>query len=402
MILQTFVYSITFIFILVILIDIINLGRDWFLRIKIGRFNSHLTWNQTIINKGKQWLNQTPKIRVTDNTRLILIDILRGSYSNKTIQHWQEAALLLGLAEPSKNDEELQREVRVYLGRNFNEEGNWRRKPLHVDGAILAYALMKLDFIDIDKYRPALDYTWNLILDHIGEDRTVQYRKSNKTYRYVDTIGFICPFLIAYGLRYEKEECISLAYKQIMEYKKYGLIDKSFIPCHAYDINNKLPLGLYGWGRGLGWFGIGLIDAWKELPNDHKYKKELEQLVVSFSSTIRQFQQENGSWNSTVTRNESRADSSATATLAWFLLNAHEVIQSQEENWLALERAINYLMNVTRRDGGIDFSQGDTKDIGVYSSMFTIMPFTQGFAIRSMNLYMQKARTSTSKIKNVS
>lgn len=44
-------------------------------------------------------------------------------------------------------------------------------------------------------------------------------------------------------------------------------------------------------------------------------------------------------------------------------------------------------MKVTRRNGIIDFSQGDTKDIGVYSQLFDKMPFTQGLAIRSINKY---------------
>ena len=39
-------------------------------------------------------------------------------------------------------------------------------------------------------------------------------------------------------------------------------------------------------------------------------------------------------------------------------------------------------MSVTRRDGAIDFSQGDTKDIGVYSMLFDVLPFTQGLALR--------------------
>ena len=60
---------------------------------------------------------------------------------------------------------------------------------------------MKLDFIDPDQYKAALDYTWELIKDHIGEDGTVGYRKSMQNYRYVDTIGFICPFLVAYGIK---------------------------------------------------------------------------------------------------------------------------------------------------------------------------------------------------------
>jgi len=39
-------------------------------------------------------------------------------------------------------------------------------------------------------------------------------------------------------------------------------------------------------------------------------------------------------------------------------------------------------MKVTRRNGAIDFSQGDTKGIGIYASTFDVMPFTQGLAIR--------------------
>ena len=39
-------------------------------------------------------------------------------------------------------------------------------------------------------------------------------------------------------------------------------------------------------------------------------------------------------------------------------------------------------MSVTRRDGTIDFSQGDTKDIGVYSMLFEVLPFTQGMVLR--------------------
>lgn len=404
MILPILIYVICFLLIVVLLIDLMYRGSDWFLRIKMGRFENKLNWNHKITKKGRQWLRNTPKIRVTDQTRLIFIDMLKGNYSNNTIQHWQEAALILGLADSvkSNNDEKIKEEIQGFLEGKFDKQGQWRHKPIHVDGAILAYALMKLDFVNTDKYKPALDFTWNLIKEHIGKDGTVLYRKSMENYRYVDTIGFVCPFLIAYGMRYKLEECVTLAIQQIMEYEKYGLLKDSYIPCHAHEINQKLPLGLYGWGRGLGWFAIGLIDAWKELPRNHRFKKDLENLVVSFAKTIGHFQQENGSWNWIVTRNESRADSSTTATLGWFLLNASEIKENSDENWSNAERAMDYLMKVTRRDGGIDFSQGDTKDIGVYSSLFNIMPFTQGFAIRSINCYLEKVNKKCETVKNVS
>lgn len=35
-------------------------------------------------------------------------------------------------------------------------------------------------------------------------------------------------------------------------------------------------------------------------------------------------------------------------------------------------------MASTQRNGAIDYSQGDTKGIGMYSTVFSIMPFIQG------------------------
>jgi unsaturated rhamnogalacturonyl hydrolase len=152
-------------------------------------------------------------------------------------------------------------------------------------------------------------------------------------------------------------------------------------------VENKIPLGLYGWGRGLGWFAIGLIDTWTELPVNSEHRNELEKIVVNYAKAITTFQQENGSWNWTVGRNECRADSSTTATLGWFMLNASRISEISNECLASTDKAIKYLMKVTRRNGAVDFSQGDTKDIGVYSMSFNVLPFTQGFCIRTINLY---------------
>lgn len=224
-----------------------------------------------------------------------------------------------------------------------------------------------------------------MIQEHIGEDGTIEYRKFMKGYRYVDTIGFICPFLVTYGIRYNKSECIDLAVKQIKEYETYGMLNLTHIPCHAYRLEDKVPLGLYGWGRGLGWFAIGLIDVWNELPENNSYKPVLEESVRKFAKATMKFQQQ-GNWNWTVTRNECGPDSSATSTLGWFMLNAAKIEDISKECLESADKAIGYLMGVTRRNGAVDFSQGDTKDIGVYSTLFDILPFTQGFCIRLINL----------------
>ena len=368
---------------LIIIIDMISIFFTWQSRIHIGRYNNYESWGKNIVNIGERWLNSTPKIKVTDNTRLIAIDMIKGNYTKSAIQNWQEAALLLGLGEAvKKNNDSTKLAIEKFLNNNFNSDGSWKNENKYVDSAILAYAVMNLEYIDTNKYKKAFNNTYELIKDHIGQDGTVQYRKFMSNYRYVDTIGFICPFLISYGLKYDNQESIKLAVKQIEEYNKYGMISNSNIPFHAYSIDNKDPLGLYGWGRGLGWYAIGLIDSYLELPNDNIYKKQLQEYVIKFAKTAIKYQQDSGNWNWTVSRKESRADSSATATLCWFLLNASDIDSISKECKYAYEKGIKYLMSVTRRNGVVDFSQGDTKDIGVYSILFDKLPFTQGFCIR--------------------
>lgn len=400
MIIHLFTYLLFFFFLLIFCIDLIPILRDWLLRIKIGKYDNLNIWRQAVLEKTSDWLIKTPKIKVTDNSRLIILDMLRGDYTNSNIQHWQEGSLLLGLTEylKSNHDPTLIKNIEKYLESTFDHEGQWIYKPKNIDVAILAYAILKLDIIEVSKYKKAFDYVWELIKEHIGEDGTVLYRRSMKPYRYVDTIGFICPFLISYGLKYKKIDCIDLALSQIRNYENYGIHKELNIPVHAFHIGNKMPLGLYGWGRGLGWYAIGVIDSWNELPGNHKYKKELEKIVIKFAEAVMKSQQSDGSWTWTVNRNECTKDSSTTATLSWYLVNAGKIDEISEQCNQSSEKALKYLMSVTRKTGAVDFSQGDTKDIGVYSNLFNILPFTQGFSLRTVTSYIDRNKTKYSKV----
>ena len=84
---------------LVVIIDLIPKFMYFQGRIHIGRYSENSIWYKKINGIGEKWLNNTPKIKVTDNTRLIAIDMLKGNYTKSAIQNWQEAALLLGLGE---------------------------------------------------------------------------------------------------------------------------------------------------------------------------------------------------------------------------------------------------------------------------------------------------------------
>lgn len=374
-------------FLVVIIIDLFPQFNSWQGRIKIGRYQNEADWHNKVLSVSTKWLNQTPTIKLTDNKQFIIFDILKGNYKRASIQHWQEAALLLGLYESYKisKDHKVKISIDNYINSKIDATGNWSVAPKEIDGVILAYALLTIDWVDHSKIKPALDAMWLLVQDLVGEDGTAHYRKSMKNYRYVDTIGFICPFLTCYGVVFQNDAAVKLAVKQITEFNKYGMLPGAFLPCHTYQTQTKLGAGLYGWGRGLGWYAIGLIDSWTNLPDQHELKSELTKSVVAFAKMAMRFQNDNGSWNWLVTCKETRADSSATATLAWFLANAASIEELQSDCLISKAKAMSYLMKVTRRDGAIDFSQGDTKGIGVHSQEFDILPFTQGFCLRTIN-----------------
>lgn len=371
---------------IVLLIDWIPQVNTWQSRIKIGRMTEVSSWQKAILFKSKQWLKKTPTIKLTDNNRFIIVDMLRGNYKRNAIQSWQEAALVLGITAHYKhsNDDQLKTAIDAYVQSKITTSGNWKTPINETDGVILGYALLQTPWLDHEQLKPAYDALWQLMLLLKGTQATVSYKHHTQKYRYVDTIGFICPFLIEYGQKFKVPEAVDLAIQQIEEFNQFALLSDTFIPCHTYSVESKLPVGLFGWGRGLGWYAIGLIDAWIALDAAHPKKQEMTTYVEKFAKMAMQFQRKNGSWGWIIMHESARSDSSTTATLAWFLTNAATIPSIQQVCETAKEKALHYLMSVTRRDGAIDFSQGDTKGIGIHSQEFDILPFTQGFALRSV------------------
>jgi len=380
-------YLLLFLLLTIILIDVIPQFKTWQSRIHIGRFQNRESWVAKVLKISTKWLKKTPTIPLTDNKRLIILDILRGSYRRNTIQSWQEASLFLGLTQQLKATESVQIQIQLenFAASKMDSTGAWKVKPTDSDHVMLAYAFISSEFVDSVKYRPAFDETYHLILSLKGSDGTVAYKNYNRDYRFVDTIGFICPFLVTYGLKFNIPDAIDLGVSQILEYQKYGMMLNENIPCHTFLTDTKIPAGLYGWGRGLAWFAIGLIDTWNALPSEHLHKSTLQDIVTKTARSAFRFQRENGGYNWLLFVKESRFDSSTTAAMCWFFTLAAQIPEITEQCLAARESGLKYLQSVTRRNGAVDFSQGDTKGIGVYSQNFDILPFTQGHVLRTLN-----------------
>ena len=279
-----------------LILSIIIFGVDFYFymlnrycRYHIGRWNNYDEWLSNVKNISIKWTRKTPVVKMTDNNRWMVIDMINGKYKNNNIQSWQLGGLLLGLCEC--NDKEAKEAINKLIIKLIDKDGNWVTKPTNVDCGLLSYAILK-NSKDYKKIKPAMDYSIGIIEKNICEDGMIAYTSDkNVDERYVDTLGFVCPFLQLYSNIYAEEKFSKISLEQINQYNKYGLLHDTYLPNHAYNPKNKLPLGVYGWGRGVAWYVIGLIDTYIEI-KDSDEKLILKQNIKNVADSYINYQRE--------------------------------------------------------------------------------------------------------------
>ena len=138
--------------------------KSIFNRIHIGRWNDKKKWLEQIAKINYAWLNDVPTVKLTDNSKYVILDIYKGKYKSKSIQSWQEGGLLFGAIASEKADDDLSRKkLHNFIYQRIDENtGKWKTKPEYVDGVILGYAISKYR-PNLDNIKPALDETIKII-----------------------------------------------------------------------------------------------------------------------------------------------------------------------------------------------------------------------------------------------
>lgn len=381
------IYQIICIFLfIVLLVCLVNYGVDFFFYLKnrycrfhIGRWNNRDEWYKAVEKRAAKWLKNTPTVKITDNSRYMLLDFFTGQYRSNTIQSWQKAALILGLLD-SKNDG--YRKMAQKISRDLlDEHGQWKIKPVAVDCGMLSYAVLKANS-DSEKIKPAMDDSIQIIKSNINDEGMISYTggKDNPE-MYVDTLGLVCPFLMLYAQVYHEPELEEIVFQQLDLYHRYGLYAETALPNHAFHIKSKMPLGVYGWGRGTAWYLIGLMDSYLFMDKE-LYKSQIKQWLIEAADCYLFFQREDGGFGATLQRAQTY-DSSATAVMAWFYAGMNGICENKKYEAVS-DKCISKLMTCTRITGAIDWCQGDTKGIGIFAQTYDIMPFAQGMVCRAL------------------
>lgn len=356
---------------------------DRYCRFHIGRWPNPQVWEEAVLRVTRKWAKKAPTVKITDNTRYILLDMIGGRYHSHSIQSWQNSALILGLLENGELDT-----ARSAAARFVDSSGNWRTPPTTGDSATLAYAILKTTE-DPLSVKPAMDHMISVIQKQIDRTGLIAYTRPDDSERYVDTLGLICPLLALYGRTYAQYEYEELAYDQLRFYHDHGLLSGCSLPNHAIHAESTLPLGVYGWGRGTAWYVLGLLDTYCSLSNE-EMKREVLGWIEEAADNYLRFQRSDGGFGS-IMQIVTTYDSSATAVLAWFYRKSAQLLHKAEYANCS-DRCLTKLRKMTRITGKIDGCQGDTKCIGIFSQTYDIMPFAQGFTVRAISLQRKELR----------
>lgn len=196
----------------------------------------------------------------------------------------------------------------------------------------------------------------------------------------VDTVAFICPFLARLSRLTAVPGYAHIALRQLEALWQHGRADDTWV-FHAFDATTLKTSGISGWGRGIGWLLIGMVDTVCELPEGEnkilwlaRSQHLLEKLALC--------QREDGHWPWRLDLPAAPPDSSVTALIAYALARWQQANFAQAAcQPQMLARARSAIDSVTDDKGLVGQCSGEAMGIGDYSTAFGSFMWAQAPAV---------------------
>lgn len=319
-----------------------------------------------------------PRKSIKQQLKDIIKSILKRKFKFKTDRYFWPNGLLAVSLEYShrltKNRQDIKQLRRYY--HSWLKDG---MKMNNADYAINGYSLIYLyEQTKRKKYAKAIERIADYVLSlKTTKDGSIPYRATNGGKVFVDLLGLTCPFLARYANFKKDTVAQELAIKQLVNYIEKGMDTHTGLPYHAYDANTGTKLGIVGWGRGVGWLLIGLVDSLEYISKKHKSYVKLKEELRKIVATVITYQNKKGGYNWQLTAREGHYDSSATAMISYALQKGIMLGLIPERYLKYVISDIDSLYNVTQ-GGKVYKTSGECRGLSMYPQVYQNYPWSQG------------------------
>lgn len=301
-----------------------------------------------------------------------------GSRNKFKKYHYPRAYLFYGLSEYHKvnNDVDGQLRLKKYFDKHLDGNGI----PTFILNKVdqVPFGLTAINLYRIykeEKYQLFYNYMYNYLRDIENEKGLILYSQSSKHYfQYYDTLGMIVPFLVEYYKISSDLNALKMAKNQLEYYIEFGVDKNTNIPAHGIDTRSNIKTGSINWGRGIGWYLLGLA-TYNKVTGE--YARELNGISESLSRlkiSNKLYSQFPGS---------SDFFDASTSTMFLYSFSIFKYTKTNKQELLSLFSP--YINN----NGMLTNTSGDTYGPNRYSKSFGYSELSQGM----MLLLLSKVNT---------
>lgn len=227
-------------------------------------------------------------------------------------------------------------------------------------------ALHLYDVFNDEKYLKFSDNIFHYIENNIDPVTSIIDYRPKMNVVLNDMIGLTIPFLLEYANIRNNKVAQKIAAKQLDYYNKFGVDAMTQIPSHGIDKKTKAKIGSANWGRGIGWYFIGLSSYARENEYYLEYYKKLKYNMLQLQNKENLWSQFPGS--------SDVFDASSTLMIIYSILLNNKNFINKSQLLLSIK---NYLTN----DGIILQTSGDTYGLNEYSKIFGKSELSQGLLL---------------------
>ena len=336
-------------------------------------------FNSTILNKSLAMAGSDKVTMVWEessaNAKDLIFKFLKKNKPSEEFQkyNYPRAFLFVGIVSylrKTKNDKELLLFKNIFEA-YIKDTGEPAFVLNRVDQAPFGIvALYLYESFNDTKYLKMADYIFKYLEENIDpEEQIIDYRPHLPVVLN-DMLGLVIPFLMEYSRVTKNIKAKELAEMQMKYYTQYGVDAETFIPSHGINKLTKTKIGSANWGRGIGWYLIGLSYCTQYNTHFKNNFEKVKSAVLKLKTKDHLYSQFPGS-------SETFDASTTLMTLYAFVL--------QNKNSLTEQELFNQLKKYLTPDGIILQTSGDTVGLNDYSKTFGNSELSQGLLLLIMS-----------------